>query len=208
MASLVASVLFWSVLATVVACIEIEIEGPYGWAHKAPTWYRTTGFWARAFGLFCGGRPLTGYHVFMTVLPALIFHAHFFMGVLWSGAAELQTWALYFIWCPLWDYHWFVLNPAYAGKFKREYVWWYAKSRWVFGLFPFDYLVGLAVSLGFAAGGAWLAGSTAPFLCHLKLLAGFVLYTALLHVVAPSYRRWYARMRERDDRDKTDIFYK
>jgi hypothetical protein len=204
--ALILKVLFWSLFATVVACIEIESEGRFGWADKAPTWYRTTGFWAKAYGLVMGGKPLTGYHAFMFFLPVLIFHSHFFLGVQWSVVAELGTWALYFGWCPLWDYFWFVLNPAYAGKFDPEHVWWHAKSPWVFGLFPLDYLIGVLLSLGFAGGAAWLSGSLTSFADHLKLLGGFGVYTTLLRIAAPRYHRWYARMRERDDRDKVDIF--
>ncbi len=203
-----ATVLFWSVFATVLACIEIESEGKHGWAHKAPTWYRTTGFWARVYGLVMGGKPLTGYHAFMFFLPVLIFHAHFFMGVPWSTEAECRAWALYFVWCPLWDYYWFVLNPHYAGQFRRESIWWHAKSPWVGGLFPLDYVSGLAASLACAGIGAWFAGSAEPFYGHLRLLLGFGLYTVLLHLAAPTYRYWYALMRLRDDRDKVDIFYR
>jgi len=208
MAALIAKVLFWSLFATVVAAIEIESEGKFGWAHKAPTWYRTTGFWARAYGLLMGGKPLTGYHAFMFFLPVLIFHAGFFQGAAWSFEAELMAWAMYFAWCPLWDYYWFVLNPHYAGQFRKECIWWHAKSPWVFGLFPLDYLVGLAVSLACAGGAAWVAGSAELFIGHLWLLAGFGLYTVLLHLAAPYYRFWYWRMRLTDDRNKTDIFYK
>ena len=207
MAILLVKILFWSVFATVVACIEIESEGKYGWADKTPTWYRTTGFWGKAYGVLMRVKPLTGYHAFMFFLPVLIFHAAFFMGAPWSLKAELGTWALYFGWCPLWDYFWFVLNPAYKGKFKKEYIWWHAKSPWVFGLFPMDYLMGLVISLGFAGSAAWLSGSLVYFTDHLKLLGGFAIYTVLLHIVAPFYHRWYANMRKSDDRGKVDIFY-
>jgi len=206
MAALVATVLFWSVFATVVACIEIEIEGKSGWAERLPTWYRVDGFCGRAFGLLTGGKPLTGYHSFMFFLPVMIFHAPFFMGVEWSLAAELGTWALYFVWCPLWDYFWFVLNPHYAGRFSRREIWWHAKSPWVFGLFPLDYLAGVTVSLAFAGAAAMAAGSAARFGEHLLMMAGFAAYTFLLHLAAPLYRRWYAAMRRRDDRDKAGIF--
>lgn len=208
MAALIAKILFWSFFATVVACIEIESEGKFGWADKAPTWYRTTGFFGRVYGLFMGGKPLTGYHAFMFFLPVLIFHAHFFMGVEWSGAEELKSWATCLAWFPLWDYYWFVLNPHYEGKFKREHIWWHAKSPWVFGLFPLDYLVGVILSIGFAGGASLVAGSEQVILDHVILLGGFGLYTILLHIAAPLYRNWYVKMRLRDDRKRVDIFYK
>ena len=208
MAALMTKILFWSVFATVLACIEIESEGKYGWADKAPTWYRTTGFWGRAYGMAMGGKPLTGYHAFMFFLPVMIFHVPFFMGVEWSIAAEFGAWALYFAWCPMWDYFWFVLNPAYKGKFKREHIWWHAKSCWVGGLFPIDYLVGVVISIVFAGCATWFAGSSTRLIEHLILLGGFGVYTMMLQVFAPLYRHWYAQMRKSDDRSKVTIFYR
>jgi hypothetical protein len=209
MAALIAKVVFWTLFAVIIACIEIEAEGKHGWAEKMPTWYRTTGFWAVLYGRLMGGKPLTGYHTFMFFFPALLFHAHFFMGVSWSATEELKAWAMYFVWCPLWDYYWFVLNPHYKGKFKKDGVWWHAKSYWVLGLFPIDYLIGLIVSLGFAEGAALVGGSQALLIGHLKLLGGFVIATVALHLlIAPAYRRWYLRMRLTDDRSKAPIFHK
>jgi hypothetical protein len=209
MIDLILKVVFWGVFAVVIACVEIESEGAHGWADKAPTWYRVTGFWGRAYGLIMGGKPLTGYHLFMFFLPVLIFHAHFFMGVPWSPAGELTAWALYFVWGPLWDYYWFVLNPAYEGRFKQRHIWWHATSRWVLGLFPIDYAAGCIVSIGFAAGAAYVVGSWSLLLEHLKLLLGFGIFTVLLHLVAPAYRRWYVRMRRpgSDERHKVNRFY-
>lgn len=206
MAALVTRVLFWSLFAVVIACVEIEAEGKHGWAEKMPTWYRTTGFWAVLYGKLMGGKPLTGYHMFMFFFPVLLFHAHFFMGAHWSGAEELKAWALYFVWCPLWDYDWFVLNPAYKGKFKKDHVWWHARSPWILGLFPADYAVGLLISIGFAFGASRFGGDQV-LTDHLRLLVGFGLATVLLHLAAPAYRRWYFRMRLVDDRDKAPIFH-
>jgi hypothetical protein len=79
--ALIGKILFWMLFATVVACIEIESEGRFGWAEKAPTWFRTTGIVAKLYGMLMGKKPLTGYHSFMFFFPVLLFHAHFFMGV-------------------------------------------------------------------------------------------------------------------------------
>jgi hypothetical protein len=143
---LVLKIVFWSFFATIVACVEIEAEGKYGWAEKMPTWYRVQGFLPRLFGFFMNGKPLTGYHAFMFFVPLLIFHVPFVSGIPWTGPAELQALAMYFAWSVLWDYHWFVLNPHYAGRFSKDRVWWHKKSPWVFGIFPLDYLGGLAAS--------------------------------------------------------------
>lgn len=201
------SIVFWSLFATVLACVEIESEGKWGWAEKAPTWFRTTGLPARLYGLAMGGKPLTGYHAFMFFLPVFIFHAHFAMGMEWSIAAECKAWAMYFVWCVMWDYHWFVLNPFYAKRFRRDQIWWHAKSYWVGGLFPIDYLAGVAMSISLSALGGWLNGWE-TFVTHLEMLAGFAAYTGLLHIFAPFYRSWYERMRTQDDRDKVNIFHK
>ncbi len=204
----VGKIVFWSLFAVVIACVEIESEGTHGWAEKMPTWYRTTGFVAKLYGRLMNGKPLTGYHSFMFFFPILLFHAHFFMGVPWSWTGELLAWAMFWTWCPMWDYFWFVLNPAFAGKFKKEHVWWHAKSRWILGLFPVDYLGAILISLGFAEVASIVDGSQALLIEHLKLLGGFGVATILLHLAAPDYQNWYRHMRKRDDRDKAGIFHK
>ena len=120
---------FWFVVALLFAAVEVESEGKRGWAENMPTWYRTSGPAARMYGRLMGGKPLTGYHLFMFFLPLFAMHSAFVSGARWSLASELEQLALYFVWAPMWDYLWFVLNPAYgAGGFKRHRVWWHAKS--------------------------------------------------------------------------------
>lgn len=208
MAELLLKIPFWTLFAVVIACVEIEVEGKHGWAEKLPTWYRTTGFWAVLYGKLLGGKPLTGYHLFMFFFPVLLFHAHFLMGVPWSAAGEMQAWAMYFAWCPLWDYYWFVLNPHYHRKFHKDLVWWHHKSHWIGGLFPIDYAIGFLLSAAFALAGAAIMGSAGAFVDHLALLGGFGYMTLLLHLAAPRYHRWYFRMRRMDDRAKADIFHR
>jgi hypothetical protein len=202
---LVLKIVFWSFFATIVACVEIEAEGKYGWAEKMPTWYRVQGFLPRLFGFFMNGKPLTGYHAFMFFVPLLIFHVPFVSGIPWTGPAELQALAMYFAWSVLWDYHWFVLNPHYAGRFSKDRVWWHKKSPWVFGIFPLDYLGGLAASFIAAGTGSLLAKDVGLLRDHGLLVVGYGAYTVLLHLVAPLYRRWYAHMRLSDDRPRAGI---
>lgn len=200
--------LFFGLMATCLACIEIESEGKYGWAEKAPTWFRTRGFVARVFMM--GGKPLTGYHAFMFFFPLFFFHAQFFLGAAWGWPAEIMAFALYFAWCPLWDYHWFVLNPYYAGKFNKRDIWWHNKSVWIFGLFPMEYLMGFSLSIGFGALASFLTeDGWILYWDNVILIAGFLFYTVLLHVVAPAYHRWYIGMREpnNDDRSCAGIFH-
>ena len=42
------------------ALVEIQIEGQHGWASNLPTW-KVENRWTH---LFCGRRPLTGYHLY------------------------------------------------------------------------------------------------------------------------------------------------
>ena len=108
---------FW---ALGLAGIEIEIEGGYGWAERMPTWFRKRGAVGRVYGVVMGGRPLTGYHVYAFTIPLLLLHLPFVSGVDWSLGAEVATVATYFALAVVWDYLWFVLNPAYTVKrFQR-----------------------------------------------------------------------------------------
>jgi len=198
--------LFWFVLAVIFALVEIESEGKFGWAEKMPTWYRTRGLAARVYGLFLGGKPLTGYHAFMFFLPLVVFHSPFVMGVPWSIEKELLTVALYLAWCPLWDFLWFVLNPYYTiWNFRPEAVWWHAKSHWILGRFPADYLIGWLLSSVLAGAVAYLEGSWDTLIRHGLLLGSFLILTFVTILLSPFYHAWCHRMRQRDDRDKANI---
>lgn len=201
--------LFWFAMAVIFAAIEVEIEGKHGWAEKTSTWFRTKELAAKLYGLAMGGRPLTGYHVFMFLLPIFILHAHFVMGVQWSLGQELIALAIYFVWMPTWDFLWFVLNPYYGvKKFKKQNVWWHARSHWLFNVTPLDYLVGWGVSLLLAFGAYRVTGTIEVFLSHVSLLVWFGIFTAgTIIFLGPLYRRWQTNMRRRDDRESSGIFY-
>ncbi|OHA63440.1 MAG: hypothetical protein A3E07_03835 [Candidatus Wildermuthbacteria bacterium RIFCSPHIGHO2_12_FULL_45_9] len=202
--------LFWFVVASVFAAIEIEIEGKHGWAEKTPTWFRTKGAIAKTYGFFMGGKPLTGYHLFMFILPILIMHAHFAMGASWSLSQELLVWAIYFAWMPTWDFLWFVLNPHYGVKgFRKNNVWWHAQSHWLFGFTPLDYIAGWGVSIFFAVAASFVINNTSLFFSHLVFLGCFILFTlATIFFFAPLYKRWYKQMRTEDHRSESRIFHK
>jgi hypothetical protein len=52
--------LFWVFLpAFFFANVEIQIEGAHGWAASLPTWRIEK---HQLLDIFCGGRPMTGYH--------------------------------------------------------------------------------------------------------------------------------------------------
>jgi len=205
----VADALFWFTLALVFAAVEVEIEGRYGWAEKLPTWYRTAGFWARLYALVMRGKPLTGYHLFMFFLPLLALHGAFFLGAPFTLRNELMILANYACWVSLWDYLWFVLNPAYGSAgFRKDKVWWYARSRWLLGRLPLEYALSVALSLKLALAAAFFAGDWTVFTGHLLRLAclAFLLAPAVVFI-GPPYRRWHSKMRRRDDRDRAGIFH-
>lgn len=200
--------LFWFSLCVIMAGLEIESEGKHGWAEKMPTWYRKTGRTARVFGRLMGGKPLTGYHSYMFFLPLAFVHIPFVTGLPWSLADECRVLSMYFIVSVLWDFIWFVLNPHYGMRnFTKEKVWWHAKSPWIFGLFPADYLYGMVIATVLAYLGGLAADDTNRFLDYLAMLAWLAAMTAACIIASPLYHRWRSSMNARDDRDKTDIFH-
>jgi hypothetical protein len=190
-----------------LAGIEIEIEGGRGWAERLPTWFYKRGIVGRVYGVFMGDRPLTGYHVFAFAIPLLILHFPFVFGVEWSLAAELSTIAIYFALAVIWDYLWFVNNPAYTIKrFERGNVWWF-EVPWIWR-FPLDYYAGIGLSIALAGAAALVDGDASPLRSHLWLLAGLFVLSGLAVLAAPLYHRWYRHMRRAgaDDRALTEMY--
>ncbi|HET6831454.1 MAG TPA: hypothetical protein VFH44_08920 [Solirubrobacterales bacterium] len=152
-------------------------------------------------------RPLTGYHVFAFTIPLVVLHLPFTLGVDWSLAAELRTIATYFLIAVVWDYLWFVLNPAYTvGRFRRGSVWWFPRA-WIWR-FPVDYYASIGLSVALAALAAAAGGDASWLGGHLWNLAGLLLLVAVTVPLAPSYHRWYRHMRRvgADDRERTPTY--
>ncbi len=110
------------------AILEIQIEGPDGWAARLPTW-RVDNRWTR---LLWDGKPLTGYHVSMLLFVAALAHLVYVVDPRAPfGQTELRVAAFLILLFVLEDWLWFVLNPAYGlRKFRREHVWWHATHWW------------------------------------------------------------------------------
>lgn len=123
------------VVAIVHALLEIQVEGKTGgWARQLPT-FRVNVF----FRKLLGGKPLTGYHIFMLLLFQLIFHGAFiFIPFTIKSECILQG-------CFMWyfvieDIAWFILNPYYTlARFKKHHIQWH--KRWFMGL-PYSYWFG------------------------------------------------------------------
>jgi hypothetical protein len=189
-------------LALWFALIEIEIEGAHGWALRLPTWFRTRGPAGRVYGAISGGKPLTGYHLFMASLPLVILHLPFGYGADWSAAAEVMVFATYMAFAIGWDYLWFILNPAYGLRgFRRGRVWWY-RGPWI-GPLPLEYYGAVAGSFVLALI-AWPIGGGADAVAQqARLVGGLAVLCLLAMALAPAYRRWYRWMRrpEADEHD-------
>lgn len=192
---------FFFVVALTIAAMEVEAEGKNGWAEKMPTWYRKNGLAAKIYGLFMSGKPLTGYHCFIFLLPLLFFHAPFFLGLSWEIKSELKILSIYFLFAPVWDLLWFIINPYYGiNKFSKENVWWHNKSIWIAGL-PLDYYGGILISLVLA----YFAGSISSQIITLLV---FIILTVITVILSPWYHKWYIKMRRRDERNEFEIFHK
>jgi hypothetical protein len=190
-----------------LAGIEIEIEGGVGWAERLPTWYLKRGLTGRIYGIVMGQRPLTGYHVYAFTIPMLILHLPYVMGVDWTVAGELRTIATYFVLAVVWDYLWFVLNPAYTVKrFRRGNVWWF-EVPWIWR-FPLDYYLGVGFSVALVGLACLVDGSWELLRRHAWFLAGLAILVGVVVVLAPLYHRWYRHMRRAgaDDRAGTPTY--
>ena len=118
------------------ARMEIEIEGPNGWAANLPTKRYDTKLSRLIFGV-----PITRYHLVMMAtvfafahLPALVVHP-------WTVQHELFVLGYAILHFCLEDFLWFAFNPAFGvKKFTHENIWWH--SRWFLGL-PLAYWTGI-----------------------------------------------------------------
>jgi hypothetical protein len=112
---------FMVFLAIILAFWEIQIEGKDGWAAKLPGWRIEKGWFVKV----TGGRPITGYHLFMTVFLMAIVHLPLFFAP-WSWRLECLLFGFYIGMVLLEDFFWFVLNPHYGIKsFRKGKIWWH-----------------------------------------------------------------------------------
>lgn len=134
------------ILAVVLAILEIQIEGPNGWAKNLPTWRpkvnnRFIGFYIKLMS----GREPTGYHMTIFTFVLLILHLPYVYGQSLTIENWLATISMFFIFVVLWDFLWFVMNPYHPlKKFSKEHIWWH-KKWW--GRAPSDYYLSLLLSL-------------------------------------------------------------
>ena len=133
---------FTGILAFLVAKLEINIEGKYGWAEKLPTRKIKN----KITDLLLGGAPLTGYHFWLFLTILFLLHLPFFLGLTWNLAGEFKLLGFFFVFLIIEDFLWFILNPAFGiRKFTKTHIHWH--KNWI-GFLPKNYYLGIFLSLG------------------------------------------------------------
>ncbi|MFA5107569.1 MAG: hypothetical protein WC497_04555 [Patescibacteria group bacterium] len=164
----ITSTIYLFFLALILAYLEVQIEGNNGWAAKLPTWRVTKGWIVR----FSAGRPVTGYHLALTAFLLLFFH-YPVLWTEWSWAKELTVLASYLLLVAVWDFLWFVVNPAYGlRRYSAKYVWWF--RRWFLG-FPIDYYLAVILSAAFA----WITPKPGALQAWLETAGGLIFLAGL-----------------------------
>ena len=125
-------------IAFILAHLEIQIEGPHGWAEKLPTWRWDSPRVRRWFG-----KPVTGYHLCLVTFILLLVHLPQFHGGSWEREADLL--AMFFLLTVTWDFLWFACNRHYGvARFRKGQIWWF--PAWALGV-PQPYLLAITLSL-------------------------------------------------------------
>ena len=114
---------YFFLIAFFLAHLEIQIEGPHGWAEKLPTW-RWDGPGVRRWF----GKPVTGYHLCLVTLILLCVHLPQLYAGSWEREADLL--AMFFLLTVTWDFLWFVCNRHFGvGRFRKGQIWWFPPGR-------------------------------------------------------------------------------
>lgn len=162
------------ILALIFACIEIEIEGPCGWADKLPT--PSTG---------PNRKSLTIYHYLIFFLMFFVFCSVFFINPRRFNIANLGfIFAFTLIFFTLEDFYWFCLSPFYGMDGTNlktgKKAWWHYKI----GTCPVLYIALPLLAFSICL----FSGYTITFL---KSASIFLLCTILVIVMAPAYQKFY-----------------
>ncbi len=130
-------IVFTLVISLITALWEIQVEGKDGWAKLLPT-FRINVF----FRKLLGGKPLTGYNIYLLLLFITVFHS-LFIQELGTYKIEFTVFGLTAWFFVIEDVLWFIFNPHYTWKrFYNQDIEWHL--RWAFGL-PITYWWGMIV---------------------------------------------------------------
>lgn len=171
---------YFFLIALALAHLEIQIEGPHGWAEMLPT-RRWDGPAIRRWF----GRPVTGYHLWLSMVLLLFLHVPQLYGGTWEREADLL--AIFFLLTVTWDFLWFACNRHYGvARFRKGEVWWF--PTWAFGV-PRPYLTALVLSFAAAiapalwTGGAWIPRARLWAFVFAEVLVLTMVVVAVTHVL-------------------------
>lgn len=146
MANIVYFLLLALIVSIFLALLEIQIEGPHGWADKLPTWkkYFSNNPIFKLF--FSQQRPLTGYHLYLFSLIYILLHFYLLVGQ-FEINKEFYLLSFFVLIVTLEDFFWFALNPHYGLKrFNLKNISWH--PHWIIGV-PSTYIIAIIVSIFF-----------------------------------------------------------
>lgn len=187
--------LFLAGWAYLFARLEIEIEGPVGWALGAPTFQKRSPIYAAIMG----GKVLTGYHRIMFFLPLYLLLGCFALGEYWGVhiASWARLWELlgcFFLVSATWDFMWFPLNPHFGiARFRRGEIHWHKK--WLTDRVPQDYPAALVATAIMAAMAHFCGGGSMVWARLLGVLVTLLIASAVVVLVAPRVQNWISSMR-------------
>jgi hypothetical protein len=176
---------YFFLIAFALAHLEIQIEGPHGWAEKLPTWRWDSPGVRRWFG-----KPVTGYHLCLLTLILLFLHVPQLYGAYWEREADLL--AMFFLLTVTWDFLWFACNRHFGVvRFRKGQVWWF--PTWALGV-PRPYLIAIALSFAAALApalwtGAWADRALRWALVFAELLVLTIVVIAVTRVPRRRSRR-------------------
>ncbi|MBI3564762.1 MAG: hypothetical protein HY079_06170 [Elusimicrobia bacterium] len=157
-------------LCWLLARVEIEIEGPSGWAVTLPTWRWEPEWFLR----LSNGKAVTGYHVYLSLFLIGMFHLPLaFVG--FSRELWAKCLSCYLLTTAAWDLQWFAWNPAWGlRRFMTTPVPWFRRKLLAF---PVDYYAAVALS-GLATWLIWRPGAELWLARTATVLAASVLSLA------------------------------
>jgi len=123
------------IVAILMALLEVQTEGRFGWAGDLPTWkieiyLPVVGMWGKA------AKPLTGYHLYLWLFSFTLPHVAFLF-TKWSIRKEIYLVSFYILFSTLEGILWFVVNPAFSLHTFNSRLSWY-QEKWILG-FPGEY---------------------------------------------------------------------
>ena len=125
-------IIYLLILAALLAKLELMTEGrKAGWALRLPCW-RIDNCVTR----LVLGKDLTGYHFWLVILFAFMFHGAFLF-TSWTLDKEFILIGLFFWFFIAEDYLWFVENDYFGVRnFRKGRIFWH--RRWI-GCIPVSY---------------------------------------------------------------------